>query len=150
MFSDMPQRRFARLLAMDLLLASTLSRGARFTRRLVAAFAVVALPAAAHHSLAPYDLDQSIHFDGVVATLRFENPHIALTLTVTKGDGTQGTITFAEGAPANVLERRGVTAADIAVGTPIKAIGAPRHDAPNLYFLKTIILADGRRFTFVE
>jgi hypothetical protein len=112
--------------------------------------AVTALPAAAHHSLAGYDVDQSVHFEGVVETMRMDNPHIALTLTVTKDDGTRGTITFVEGAPANVLERRGLAAADIAVGKPIKAIGAPRRDEPNLYFLKTIILPDGRRFTFVE
>jgi hypothetical protein len=119
-------------------------------RHLYAAIAAIALPAAAHHSLTPYDVDQSIHFDGVVETLQLQNPHISLTLTVTKGDGTRGTITFVEGAPANVLLRTGLTAEDIAVGKPIKAIGAPRHDDPNLYFLKTIILPDGRRFTFVE
>ncbi len=136
---------------MDLPRASSLRSGIRLGRpRLIAVLAAIALPAAAHHSLASYDVDQSIHFDGVVATLRLENPHIALTLTVTKDDGTHGTITFVEGAPANVLASRGLVAADIAVGKPIKAIGAPRHDDPNLYFLKTIILPDGRRFTFVE
>ena len=114
------------------------------------AFAALALPAAAHHSLAFYDEDQSIHFDGVVETVRLENPHIALTLTVTKADGTRGTIIFAVGAPANVLARMGLTASDIAVGKPIKAIGAPRRDDPHLYFLKGIILPDGRRFTFAE
>ena len=119
-------------------------------RQLLAAVAVIALPAAAHHSLGGYDVDQSIHFDGVIETLRMENPHIALTLTVTKDDGTRGTVSFVEGAPANVLERRGLTGADLAIGKPIKAIGAPRRDDPNLYFLKTIILPDGRRFTFVE
>jgi hypothetical protein len=136
---------------MVLLRASALNGAVRFAaRRLAAAFAAVALPAAAHHSLTPYDVDQSIHFDGVVESVRLENPHIALTLTVTKADGRRGTITFVEGAPANVLERRGLAAEDIAVGKPIKAIGAPRRDDPNVYFLKTIILPDGRRFTFVE
>jgi hypothetical protein len=136
---------------MDLLRASAVCRSVRSAaRQLPVAFAAIALPAAAHHSLVAYDVDQSIHFDGVIETVRLENPHIALTLTVTKDDGMRGTINFVEGAPANVLERRGLTAADIAVGKPIKTIGAPRRDDPNLYFLKTIILADGRRFTFVE
>lgn len=126
-------------------------RSLRLASRLpLAVSAALALPALAHHSLADYDVDQSIHFDGVVETLRLENPHIALTLTVTKDDGTRGTVNFVEGAPANVLERRGLKAADIAVGQAIKAIGAPRRDDPHVYFLKTIILADGRRFTFVE
>lgn len=112
--------------------------------------AAIAAPAAAHHSLAPYDTEQSIHFDGVVTALALQNPHIALTLTVTKSDGTHGTIEFVEGVPAAMLTRMGLTAADIGVGKPIKAIGAPRHDAPNVYFLKGLILPDGRRFTFVE
>jgi hypothetical protein len=119
-------------------------------RQLLFAFAASALPAAAHHSLAPYDIDQSIHFDGVVETLRFENPHIALTLTVTKGDGTQGTISFVEGAPAGRIERMGLSSSDLAAGKPIKAIGAPRRDDPNLYYLKAITLPDGRRFTFAD
>ena len=117
---------------------------------LVAALAAAALPATAHHSFAIYDIDQNIHFDGVVATLKMSNPHIALTLTVTKDDGTQGTIDFIEGAPANMLARMGLNPADISVGKPIKAIGAPLRDDPNAYFLKAIILPDGRRFTFVD
>jgi hypothetical protein len=138
---------------MNRLRAAILYRSMRFACRPLAssaALAALALPAAGHHSLAGYDVDQSIHFDGVIETVRLENPHIALTLTVTKDDGTRGTVNFVEGAPANVLERRGLTAADLAVGKSIKAIGAPRHDDPHVYFLKTIILADGRRFTFVE
>jgi len=119
-------------------------------RWLLAASAAIALPATAHHSFAVYDMDQNIHFDGVVETLQMRNPHMALTLTVTKDDGTQGTINFIEGAPANMLARLGLNPADIAVGKPIKAIGAPRRDDPNLYYLKAIILPDGRRFTFVN
>ena len=115
-----------------------------------AALTALALPAAAHHSLAPYDIEQSIHFDGIVATLRMENPHIALTLTVTKGDGTRGTVTFVEGAPAGRLERMGLSGSDLAVGKPLKAIGAPRFDDPTLYYLKAVVLPDGRRFTFAD
>ena len=131
--------------------SSALGGCIRFAARLLlSAFAASALPAAAHHSLAPYDVEQSIHFDGIVETLRLENPHIALTLTVTKGDGTRGTVTFIEGVPAAMFARIGLTSSDVAVGKPIKAIGAPRRDDPNLYFLKAIILPDGRRFTFVD
>jgi hypothetical protein len=75
---------------------------------------------------------------------------MALTLRVTKDDGTTGTIHFVEGAPANMVVRVGLNPADIAVGKPIKAIGAPLLADPNVYFLKAIILPDGRRFTFVD
>jgi hypothetical protein len=115
----------------------------------VIGFALTGVPALAHHSFAVYDMEQNIVFDGVVETLKMRNPHIAMTLTVTKGDGTQGTVNFVEGAPANMLVRLGLNPADIAVGKPIRAIGAPLHDDPNAFFLKAVILPDGRRFVFV-
>jgi uncharacterized protein DUF6152 len=116
---------------------------------LVAALAAVALPAAAHHSFAIYDMTQNIEFDGVVETLKMRNPHMAMTLTVTNPDGTKKTINFVEGAPANMIVRMGLNPADVAVGKPIKAIGAPRKDDANAYFLKAIILPDGRKYVSV-
>jgi hypothetical protein len=121
-----------------------------FARLLLATLAAIALPAAAHHSFAIYDMDQNINFDGVVESVKLRNPHMALTLRVTKDDGTTGTIEFVEGAPANMIVRLGLDPADIAVGKPIKAIGAPRRDDPNAYFLKAIILPDGRRFSVIN
>jgi hypothetical protein len=121
-----------------------------FARLLLATLAAIALPAAAHHSFAIYDMDQNINFDGVVETLKMRNPHMALTLKVTKDDGTTGMVEFVEGAPANMIVRLGLDPADIAVGKPIKAIGAPRRDDPNAYFLKAIILPDGRRFSVIN
>ena len=121
----------------------------RLNALLLAALAAIALPAAAHHSFAIYDMAQNIEFDGVVETLKLRNPHMSMTLTVTNPDGTKKTINFVEGAPANMLVRMGLNPADIAVGKPIKAIGAPRKDDPNAYFLKAIILPDGRRIVSV-
>ena len=117
---------------------------------LLIAITAAAIPAAAHHSIAIYDIEQSIHIDGVVATVHLSNPHIRLTLTVTKGDGTTGTVDFIEGVPAALLARMGLDPAELAVGKAVKAIGAPLRDNPNAYFLKGVILADGRRFTFVD
>ena len=122
----------------------------RSSALLAASVTAIASHAAAHHSFAIYDMDQNIAFDGVVETLKMRNPHLAMTLAVTKDDGLKGTVNFIEGAPANMIVRRGLNPADIAVGKPIKAIGAPLHDDPNAYFLKAIILPDGRRFTFVD
>jgi hypothetical protein len=116
----------------------------------VATLAALSLPVAAHHSFAIYDMDQNITFDGVVETLKLRNPHMALTLKVTKDDGTTGTINFAEGAPANMIVRMGLDPADIAPGKHIKAIGAPRRDDANAYFLKAIILPDGRKFSVIN
>jgi hypothetical protein len=117
-----------------------------FTALLAAGLAALALPAAAHHSFAVYDMTQSIEFKGVVETLKFRNPHMAMTLRHKKPDGTTETINFVEGAPANMLVRMGLDPAVIAPGQEITAIGAPRKDDPNAYFLKAIVLKDGTRF----
>lgn len=115
-----------------------------------AVLTALALPAAAHHSFAIYDMSQNIEFEGVVETVKLRNPHMALTLVQTKPDGTKETINFVEGAPANMIVRMGLKPEDIAPGTSIKAIGAPRRDDTNAYFLKAIILADGRRFSVIN
>jgi hypothetical protein len=108
--------------------------------------AVAAPCSLAHHSFAIYDMSQNVEFEGVVETLRFRNPHMAMTLTVTNENGEKQTIEFVEGAPANMLVRLGMKPEFIQPGENITAIGAPRHDNPNAWFLKAVILEDGRTF----
>ena len=110
------------------------------------ALTVLASAAAAHHSFAVYDMAHEVEFKGVVDTVQFRNPHMSMTLTHEKPDGTKETIHFVEGAPANMLVRMGLTPEMIQSGQKITAIGAPRKDDPNAYFLKSIILPDGKRF----
>lgn len=105
--------------------------------------------ASAHHSFAIYDMEQNVEFHGVVASVKFRNPHMSLTLTVTEG-GVTKTIDFVEGAPANMLARLGLRPEFIAPGQEITAIGAPRRDNPDAWFLKTVILADGTRFNSLQ
>jgi hypothetical protein len=108
-----------------------------------------ATAASAHHSFAIYDMQQNVEFVGVVETVKFRNPHMAMTLTV--GDDTETrTINFVEGAPANMLARLGLRPEMIQPGQKITAIGAPRHDDPNAWFLKAIILPDGTRFNALQ
>jgi hypothetical protein len=117
---------------------------------LAATCALTALPAAAHHSFAVYDMSQNIEFEGVVETVKLRNPHMALTLVQTKADGSKETINFVEGAPANMIVRMGLKPEDIAPGKKIKAIGAPRRDKPTEFFLKAIILPDGQKFSVIN
>jgi hypothetical protein len=115
----------------------------------VAAIAV-STPAAAHHSFAIYDMQQNVEFHGVVANIKLRNPHMAMTLTAKDADGKEQTIEFVEGAPANMLARLGLRPEHVKVGQEITAIGAPRHDNPNAWFLKAIILPDGTRFNALQ
>lgn len=117
---------------------------------LAATCTILALPAAAHHSFAVYDMSQNLEFEGVVETVKLRNPHMALTLVQTNADGSKQTINFVEGAPANMIVRLGLKPEDIAPGKKIKAIGAPRRDNPNELFLKAIILPDGQKFSVIN
>ena len=113
---------------------------------LAIALAAAATTTAAHHSFAVWDMSQNIEFKGVVETVKFRNPHAALTLVETQADGTKRTINFTETAPANMLVRQGVTPEILAPGKAITAIGAPRRDNASEYFLKAIVTEDGQRF----
>ena len=104
----------------------------------------------AHHSFAVYDMQQNVEFHGIVDTVKFRNPHMAMTLTVTDDNGQKRTINFVEGAPANMLARLGLRPEFIKPGEEITAIGAPRHDDPNAWFLKVVVLADGQRFNSLQ
>jgi hypothetical protein len=117
---------------------------------MLAVVAPVAFPAAAHHSFAIYDMQQNVEFHGVVDTLKFRNPHIALTLKTTDASGEQRIIHFVEGAPANMLARLGLRPEMISPGTEVTAIGAPRNDDPDAWFLKAIVLPDGTRFNSLQ
>ena len=108
------------------------------------------LPLEAHHSFAIYDMAQNVEFRGVIETVKLRNPHMAMTLTVKGENGEEKTIEFVEGAPANMLARLGLRPDMIPVGQEITAIGAPRRDNPNAWFLKAIILPDGTRFNALQ
>ena len=105
-----------------------------------------AAPVAAHHSFAVFDFSTQIPFEGVVETLNFKNPHIAMTLRHTKPDGTTEIIEFIEGAPANMLVRQGLSPDLIVPGTRITAFGSPLREDPSKYFLRNVRLEDGREF----
>ena len=117
---------------------------------LCVAIAAGTLPAAAHHSFAVYDMQQNVEFHGVIETVKFRNPHMAMTLAVTDASGAKQTINFVEGAPANMLARLGLRPELIPPGQEITAIGAPRHDNPDAWFLKVIVLPDGTRFNSLQ
>jgi len=100
----------------------------------------------AHHSFAIYDFSQQIPFEGFVDTLNFKNPHISMTLTHVLQNGATETISFVEGAPANMLVRNGLRPEMIRPGTKITAIGSPLRDDPSRYFLRRVQLEDSREF----
>ena len=102
--------------------------------------------AGAHHSFAIYDFEQQIEFIGTVNSLNFKNPHIDMTLKVVGDDGSEQIIDFIEGAPANMLARKGLRPDMIAVGTEVTAYGSPLREDPSKYFVRRVRLADGSEY----
>lgn len=117
---------------------------------LAALGATLSVAALAHHSFAIYDMAQNVEFKGVVDTVKLRNPHMSMTLTATDANGETQIINFVEGAPANMLVRLGLTPDMVKPGQEITAIGAPRRDDPNAWFLKVIILPDGTTFNTLQ
>ena len=100
----------------------------------------------AHHSFAIYDFDTQIPFEGVIETIKFRNPHIAMTLRHIRKDGSTEIITFPEGAPANMLARAGLRPNMVKPGTKITAVGSPSKKDPHRFFLRKIILENGKEY----
>jgi hypothetical protein len=120
----------------------------RSFRRVFLALVCAAVPviALAHHSFAVYDFQTQTSFTGTVDTLKFRNPHIAMTLKTTDEQGNEKIVNFIEGAPANMLARQGLKPTDLKKGTKVTAIGSPLLEDNTRFFLRSIILEDGREF----
>jgi Family of unknown function (DUF6152) len=106
-------------------------------------------PAVAHHSFAVFDVRQQTSFEGVVDTLNFKNPHIAMTLAQTDEHGDKKIIEFIEGAPANMLVRMGLRPNMLTPGTKLTAVGSPLREDPTKFFLRSVIFEDGTEFSAI-
>lgn len=120
--------------------------GRRIRVALVCLSAALPISALAHHSFAIYDFQTQIPFVGTVETLKFRNPHIEMTLKTVDADGKETIINFIEGAPANMLARQGLKPTDLKKGAKVTGIGSPMTDDNTKFFLRSIILEDGREF----
>lgn len=93
---------------------------------------VTRLPAAAHHSSAPfYDDTKDIEAVGTVSKFVFRNPHSFLFIDGPNGEGDAVEWEVEMGA-AVTMTRSGWTPETIKVGDPIKAVGHPSR-APGTY-----------------
>jgi hypothetical protein len=81
-----------------------------------------------------------------VETVKFRNPHIAMTLKTVDAEGKEQIIDFIEGAPANMLVRSGLRPEMVKPGAHITAIGSPLLEDNTKYFLRIIRLDDGSEF----
>src|SRR5687767_2574023 len=98
--------------------------------RLGALAALLALPALAHHGVAPhYDDSQHVTIDGTVSEFQFINPHAFVYLRVVGNDGKEA-IWHCELASRSVLARNGLTAEMFAPGKHVRITGSQARQNP--------------------
>lgn len=83
-------------------------------------------PVLAHHSAAAYDTQQKVTIKGTVTSYEFRNPHVYLTMNVTKDDGTTMPVHVEAGA-ASVLNGLGFTKDSLKAGDIVTLVGNPSH-----------------------
>jgi hypothetical protein len=96
----------------------------------------------AHHSFNMFDLENTIELHGVVREFQWTNPHTWIQLIVTdeKGKTTEWSL---EGAPVNMLARRGWKSDSVKPGDEITVIGNPLIDGrPGATYIN-ITFSDG-------
>jgi uncharacterized protein DUF6152 len=91
-------------------------------------------PVLAHHSAAAFDGQKKISVTGKVVEYRYMNPHIYLTLEVTKDDGTKQRMEVEAGA-ASVLNALGFTKDKLKIGDIVTIAGSPSRREPDRLML---------------
>ena len=111
---------------------------------LVAAGALVSLPAAAHHSAAAhYEVEKTTSISGVVTEFRYTNPHAVVRVAVKTAQGGEE-VWSVEWAPTTILRRLGVKPDSIKAGDQVTASGNPARDGARDLLMQRLTFADGR------
>lgn len=108
----------------------------------VTLFLMLAGPAAAHHSVAPFDQESFVAKDGVISAVRWSNPHVHFTIVTENAAGEQEEWTL-EGDSVNTLSRKGLSRESFSVGQEIRAGGWPSTQGRNEIFVTNVLWPDG-------
>jgi hypothetical protein len=87
--------------------------------------AAAATPLAAHHGWGSYDAAAPVTVEGTIATSKYENPHVVITVQTADK---LWTVTL---APTSRMSSRGAAAELVAVGNKITAYGYPSRVEKN-------------------
>lgn len=110
------------------------------------ALAASSASALAHHAFAAeFDADQPIELKGSVTKAKWVNPHSWLYFDVKGPDGNVTNWGVEFGAPF-ALQQRGLTKAELPVGTEVLVKGYRSKNGGPFGYAVTVTLADGRSF----
>lgn len=108
----------------------------------LAASALVATPAIAHHSFGTFLMNENIELKGVVTKFDYVNPHSWLHLNVTGADGKTAEYKC-EMRSATTLRRSGWEPEMFKAGTALVVQGSPDRVDPHACYVSTLTWADG-------
>jgi hypothetical protein len=106
----------------------------RISVTMVIGFAMLAIPAAAHHSTAAFDNERVVKIEGTITQFRWTNPHASIKLDGTAEGGPDGLWTIEMTAP-NVLINQGWKRTSLRIGDQVTMFANPLTNA--------IVLKDG-------
>jgi hypothetical protein len=122
-----------------------IERASLMTRNwLIVAFALISLPAAAHHSGAQYDHTQLITVSGVVTKMEWANPHSRLYVEGQAGNSEESQWQI-DLPSVNRLVRLGWTRHALNAGDKVTVIGAPLRGTPRVAWAVNVLDASGKK-----
>jgi hypothetical protein len=111
-------------------------------RAALAAAALSATVAFAHHSGAMFDKEKDVTFIGTVKEFQYTNPHSWLIVDVPDASGKVVTWGFEAEGPSTLL-RAGIRRSDFPPGAKVTIVGNPMKDGRPAAYWKTATKEDG-------
>ena len=110
----------------------------------LATVALLAVPAAAHHSFAMFDNGRSITLKGSVTKYQFTNPHAYLEVDAEEARSATKHYTLEMTSP-NMMSRGGWTSRTLKTGDKVTVVVAPLRDGRAGGLVLEVTLPDGRK-----
>jgi len=110
---------------------------------IAAAVALVAAPAAAHHSFAMFDLTKDVAVSGTIKEVQFTNPHVWFQVMAPDGTGKDVEWSIEAGAPGMLL-RTGWKPNTVKAGDKVSLVMHPAKSGKPTGSLVTMKVPDGR------
>jgi Family of unknown function (DUF6152) len=111
---------------------------------LLASTVIVGVPLAAHHGRGQtFDMKKQLTLKGTVSLVKWQNPHVLISMDVKDEAGNVVTWTF-ENSNVHTLATQGYNRNTLKIGQPVTAVLNPAANGAPLGIIVKVILEDGR------